>query len=280
MNGVTIVFTHGGGRLANQLFNHAHLLAFCIEHAPRFSLFNAAILPYRRHLPPEIQRYGDPAPVVSAAASTLLHPAINRMLRVRLKLIQLLSPATVSTLDGVIASADRSNVVFLSGWDFAPDDSLLVKHREEVLKRMTLSYDATKVCSIVERAREHSDIIVGVHIRHGDYATLSDGAFMFSAEEYAQAMNIVADRHASSRVHFVICSDAPQQKAKFGDLDVTVSDCSSPSDDLALLSKCDFVMGTRSTFTMWAAFARNIDRLCLGRDAAGAVSVKQLQAIG
>lgn len=41
-----IVFTHGGGRLANQLTNFAHLIALIEEYSPEFQLQNMAFIPY------------------------------------------------------------------------------------------------------------------------------------------------------------------------------------------------------------------------------------------
>jgi hypothetical protein len=41
-----IIFTHGGGRLANQLTNYAHLFAFWTENKEEFDVINLAFGPY------------------------------------------------------------------------------------------------------------------------------------------------------------------------------------------------------------------------------------------
>ncbi len=41
-----IIFTHGGGRLANQLTNFAHLFAFWSENKEEFDVINLAFGPY------------------------------------------------------------------------------------------------------------------------------------------------------------------------------------------------------------------------------------------
>ncbi len=42
-----LIFTHGGGRLANQLMNYAHLLAFREEYKSEFDILNLAFRPYK-----------------------------------------------------------------------------------------------------------------------------------------------------------------------------------------------------------------------------------------
>ncbi|MGM4918947.1 alpha-1,2-fucosyltransferase [Tardiphaga sp. 813_E8_N1_3] len=247
----TLVYTDDQGRLANQLFSHAHLLAFCLEHSPRFSLFNQSLAPFRQHLGRGTEVFGGPArPFTLVARLLFARWSIRRFMK-------LIPPSTNS-----LARPDwlaRHRHVVLHGLRDC-DASLLHRHREGVLERIALRYHQELVDEIAARARSDCDYLIGVHIRHGDFRTFAGGALFVPTSDYARAM-LEVKKSTPHRISFLVCSDERRNEAEFPGLDVTIATGTSPADDLTLLSRCNGVIGCHSTFAAWACFAGNIPLL-------------------
>ena len=123
---------------------------------------------------------------------------------------------------------------------------------------------ADNVDRTVERVRKHSDLVVGLHIRHGDYAKHLNGLFFYSIADYRRFMIRIAECYADRRVRFLVCSDATLQQSDFHGLDVVISKA-SPLVDLYSLAGCDLLAGPPSSFTEWASYYGNVP-LCHIRD--------------
>lgn len=143
------------------------------------------------------------------------------------------------------------------GWDTRNDISYLSQTLPQ-LKVIFRPKDAImkKAEDLVAKLRQTSDIIVGVHIRRGDYATWNNGRFFFELEEYHQFMLNILDLYKNSRVSFFISSNEDFS------LDIFYG-CScyrfgkEPSGailDLYTLSICDRIIGPFSTYSRWASF--------------------------
>ena len=93
--------------------------------------------------------------------------------------------------------------------------------------------------------------LVGVHIRHGDYAQHMGGAFFYPQAAYARAMRALQERIGACA--FIVCSNAPQDPALFAGLDWAPGPGHLVSD-LHALACCDLVFGPPSSFSAWAAW--------------------------
>lgn len=107
--------------------------------------------------------------------------------------------------------------------------------------------------SAVAALRTDADLVVGVHIRHGDYREHLGGRFYYEVPVYARLMAGVAAAHPGRRVSFLVCgngrftvTDFPGLRVGFGPGHMV--------QDMHALSLCDLVMGPPSSFSSWAAF--------------------------
>ena len=101
-----------------------------------------------------------------------------------------------------------------------------------------------------------SDLVIGVHIRRGDYATWNDGRFFYELEDYHQFMLRIQDLYKSQRVSFFISSNEDFSLDVFQDCDCRRFD-KEPSGailDLYTLSMCDRIIGPFSCYSRWASF--------------------------
>ncbi len=99
-------------------------------------------------------------------------------------------------------------------------------------------------------------VIVGVHIRRGDYKEWLDGIYYFSDEAYYRAMKDLEKQllEKGEKVKFLICSNEKINLNSFSELDCFIIPESSSEKDLYALSKSDYIIGPPSSFSQWASF--------------------------
>lgn len=146
-----------------------------------------------------------------------------------------------------------ARIVFVYGWWLrAPD--LVRKHKEKIRNYFRpLEKWAVASRETVDRLRRNADIVVGVHIRHGDYREWLNGKFFYPVDRYAAWMHELAGQFPGRKVSFLVCSNEPRQADEFSGLTVGFGP-NSPISDVFALARCDYIFGTSSTFTQWASF--------------------------
>jgi hypothetical protein len=173
----------------------------------------------------------------------------------RQAVIRILPDTAAHRLNGQDLQSDalerRSRQILFGG--HARASSLFERHRTEVLRRLSLRYDHDLVARIVLSARSGNDLLVGVHIRQGDYAAYRDGDYFFSTQEYVSLIRAISDAALPRRTGFLICSDEEQSPARFTGMNVNIATGTTPADDITLLSQCDCIVGPHSTFSNWAS---------------------------
>jgi len=143
------------------------------------------------------------------------------------------------------------------GWTTRTDTRYLTQTKKE-LQCIFRPKDAimNKAEGLIEKMKQTSDIVVGVHIRRGDYATWNDGRFYYELEDYHHFMLRVKDLYQGQHVSFFISSNEDFELDIF-----TNCNChrfgKEPSGailDLYSLSVCDLIMGPVSSYSRWASF--------------------------
>ena len=97
---------------------------------------------------------------------------------------------------------------FKKGWQTRTDTRYLRQTKQE-LQRIFRPKDEImdKAETLIAEMRKNSDLVVGVHIRRGDYATWNDGRFFYELEDYRQFMLRIQELYKSRRVCFFISSN-------------------------------------------------------------------------
>jgi len=164
----------------------------------------------------------------------------------------------ITALDGpeVQNHIREARIILVNGWNFrVPDLVRLHAQRIRSYFQPIEEFDRAS-CRAVERLREQADVVVGVHIRRGDYRTWRDGKCFFTIDRYASWMRELAAQFANRKVSFLICSDETRTEKEFSGLAVGFGP-GSPVGDLDALAKCDYIFGPVSTYSQWASFFRN-----------------------
>ena len=268
-----IVVTKSYGQLCNRLFLYSYLIAAARHYG--VSLANPCFAEYAHFFPSTALDLWCRYPVEQSDSPP---PSIGRRKRLAKSLYlgsRALStcgltrfPFSIIRLRGVNTECDlageefselvrRDRHLLVDGWLFLSDD-LLQQHASAVRDHFRIpDLQQQRVDKHMSNVRQRADVVVGVHIRHGDYATYLDGKYFYEVSEYATAMRRVAEKLAPQRVTFMVCSNAKIDPDVFDGLNVVYG----PGDvieDLYSLAQTDLLMGPPSTFTRWAAFYGNV----------------------
>lgn len=145
----------------------------------------------------------------------------------------------------------------VKGWQTRTDTRYLAQTKKQLQHIFRPKDEITaKAENLIKELRKNSDIIVGVHIRRGDYATWNDGKFFYSLDQYHQFMLRIKETHKDRRVAFFISSNENFSTNIFKDCTCMRFD-KEPSGailDLYTLSICDLIIGPFSSYSRWASF--------------------------
>lgn len=108
---------------------------------------------------------------------------------------------------------------------------------------------------LITPLKDQYDVLVGVHIRLGDYREWRNGVYIYPLETWRALMAKMVDLLAFQRVGFLICSDEDlrPQAHHFQGLPVYYG-TGHIIEDLYSLAACDYLLATPSTYSGWAAF--------------------------
>ena len=165
----------------------------------------------------------------------------------------------------------QKRMMVVTGWEAHWYD-LFLKYKSEILELFAFRPEIEE--KVVE-AMNHGDsppvirsqsslltegtvpMILGVHIRRGDYATFYNGKFFFSDEQYVGVIRRFLALHPDKQVRVFICGNDPKldkdyYRRELPACEVVFPD-GNPGEDLCLLSHCDYLIGAPSTFSLVAA---------------------------
>ena len=188
---------------------------------------------------------------VYLAARTACH---LRLTRWPANVIRLKSDQACDLTQPCFAEKARSSrPLLLLGWRFR-SDSLMQTHAGAIRDHFRpVPQHRQNIRRTVDPIRDAADVVVGVHIRHGDYASFQNGRYFYSIAQYATAMRRIAEQLPGKRISFLVCGNGVMTRRDFGDLDVHFGP-GHMVEDMYALSETDLIIGPPSTFTGWAAF--------------------------
>jgi Glycosyl transferase family 11 len=220
-----LIYTHGAGRLGNQLFAYAHLLAFLEEHPDEYDFINFAFIPYSTFLAHQSHAASFAIPgrkrsLLRYLASVVeVDPSKGKTSVVQEKVI--VNCARLMHGYGAIAPQGQSLIIrdiyhwsfiagehldyldlaspqtverlqskdfsVLAGWGIR-SWSLLEKHGDAVRAELAVhpQYDAIAQ-TFVRDLRQNYDFLIGVAIRQGDYRSSGElyKRFLFESDQYS-----------------------------------------------------------------------------------------------
>ncbi len=267
------------GRLANRLTLFANFIGFVEEHKHRLinftfhsyaDLFESTRRDIYCQYPIASRKSAlDALPGLAGALrrTRILYRAVHAASRLN-ETFPLFGRATVTLretagqLTTLLAGPEvqqrirHARTIFVDGWNFrAPD--CVQRHADKIRAyfRPLASHESVSR-NLVEPLRRGSGLVIGVHIRLGDYAAWRGGKYFFPVSRYAEWMRELAGQFRDRKVSFLVCSNEPRSESEFAGLSVGFGS-GVPVEDMYGLAKCDYILGPVSTFSQWASFYGN-----------------------
>ncbi len=268
-----IVITSCYNQLGNQMILFAHFIAFSIEH--NSTVFNLGSFNKYAYLFEETKQKNPARYPVSYFYSFALPPQSIPLLESsvrflskligkfypKINAIKVIKDCEMKKGDTHFCLADQTlqeslestKILISQGYLFRAY-SLLEKHSDTVRAYFKPAKEyQDNVESLIEKLRKEAQILVGIHIRQGDYKTFMDGTFYYSSSQYVKMMMQVKDLFPGEDVKFLVCSNVKQSESTFEGLNISFP-TGHLLEDMYALAKCDYIMGPPSSYTAWAAF--------------------------
>ena len=150
---------------------------------------------------------------------------------------------------------DQKKIVILNAWKHKKDIDAFINQKQQII---TLFKPKNEYCKRADelfiKLKQQYDVIVGVHIRRGDYLAFQEGIYFFDDSVYSNYMTNLKNQFTEKKVAFFISSIETVNYDNYSNLNVSKLENSLGIEDLYALSKCDYIIGPPSTFSMWASF--------------------------
>ncbi len=274
-----IILENNGGRLANQLWNFASVYSYCLENG--YVIENFSFFKYNKYYNLEIDnkiieiffKWN-----INYKIKIILYKLFVFFIKLTKKkfivadgnkefVLSLSQDAGQQKIINFIRSRENGTFYFC-GWLFR-NNLGLEKFHEDIKKYFRPKEEFIKrPKELIEKLKIEYQLIVGVHIRQGDYKTWHGGKFYFDCGEVRVLLDNFLDSQINidrSKIVFVICSDGPIDGPQFIGLNY-IKGPGTEIEDLYILSKTDIIIGSNSTYGGWAAYYGKIPFIIFSKD--------------
>ena len=147
----------------------------------------------------------------------------------------------------------KHNIIFSKGYYFV-DYLNLLKHADKIREYfIPIDQHCFNIDRTISDANLLCDLLIGVHIRRGDYEQYLGGRYYYTNDIYIRTMRRALELFPDKKVGFLVCSDEVLEKESFDNFIVTYG-TGHLVEDMYSLAKCDYIIGPSSTFSRWASF--------------------------
>jgi Glycosyl transferase family 11 len=143
--------------------------------------------------------------------------------------------------------------LYRDGW-YLDEMPRLAKHRSAIVEYFQpLDIYQERIDALIQPLRDAHDLLIGIHIRRGDYQGHQGGRYFYDVDDYVNLMRHLVTEHGDRKVHFLICSNETIPADQLTGISYSFG-LGDLIEDLYSLSACDYLAGPPSTFSMWASF--------------------------
>jgi hypothetical protein len=272
-----IVIPYGYGQTCNQLFQISHWIPTAIElgiplYFPGFKRYAHMFSGTFNQRQPRFPRTA-PAMGLPQATLSLLCTYAARVPRVNIgpffTLARMLpGVVTFACDDRCSEGVDPNKVIedprvaagkslWVRGWMYR-DRVRVVKYKpciKEFFSPVPEIQERVDAC--IRRNRNGNAVLVGVHLRRGDYSKFAGGKYYYDDNAFRGLMRQMSAALPDRNVRFLLVSNGPVDRNNYEGLDMAMGP-GDPASDLYSLAACDYILGPPSSFTMWASFIGNV----------------------
>lgn len=256
---MVVVFS-GAGNHSNRLFQNIHFEAFCKENEIEFR--NPSFRDMDKF-------YGLKGSFLSKPFCFLLQK-INKT-----KLIKVLDCNNNEENELYCRTILNNQLVLTHGWNFRVPP-LTKKHQDYFINKYTLLpkfYQENTFYKTFNQINRKDFTLVGVHLRRGDYKNWLNGKYYFMDDVYEKYMDNLSDElinHSQKKPFFIIFSNEKINMVKKENMLISNNEWYI---DQMIMSKCDYLIGPPSTFTLWASYIGKVKYFHF-EDGSGKIKIK------
>lgn len=265
-----IIIASKNGQLGNRLYIYAFFIAFALEN--NLAVINPAFHNYSRFFQTTSKdsfcRFPPKSPfILGSKATRALYYFFYLLGKVKVKCKYLqtvqLGWSDIFFLDSpeIYTSIKQSQIVVFQGYVLGVrflDKSNFVKYADKIRSYFTpLEKHQHNISVLINKLRESCEVLVGVHIRHGDYKDYEGGKYFYTLDNYTKIMQNVKNLFFNKKVVFLICSNAQHDENTFSNFNFAFGN-NHIIEDMYSLAKCDYIIGPPSTYNTWSSFYGNV----------------------
>lgn len=269
MNKSRVVIASKSGQLGNRIIVFAHFIANAIEYG--YELYNPNFDEYCSYFDATAKNCFDDHPITVTGETFIDLKQKKISARVGFNTLKYLFSPSCKILKVkkryelsdkyFLDLLERKKIIITYGWLFRDRDSFN-KHLD-ILKKFfsPIEIHARNVDRLIQNCRseqEKNKLLIGVHLRRGDYQTFQGGKYYYENSVYLQYMTQVYEifQQEQKSVAFLLCSNEAISEV-FNQFEVYTG-TGHLIEDLYCLAKCDYLMGPISTYTSWASIYGNV----------------------
>ena len=236
-----LILISQSGDHSNRLFQAIHFEAFALENGMKF--VNLAFFDMQKYYPNAKQRWIQIVPYITI-----------KLLR-RLKLDKKITQKNIRKTTNSSKNNYIPRILLVGGWDFR-EHKLTKKYNSYFRKKYEINKEKLEETMLYKKINkwQQGSIVVGIHIRRGDYREWQNGRFNYGDIVYKKAMvrmSRLIKRHYDMETKYIIFSN--EEVTIESELINEISR-NTWYIDHELMSNCDYLIGPPSTFTMWASY--------------------------
>lgn len=147
----------------------------------------------------------------------------------------------------------KEQLILCDGWTFRAR-ACLDKHASWVKEFFTpKQVHQIEIETLMREMRRQYDVVIGVHIRRGDYIQWEGGQYFFGIPFYTRVIKDLSQALKGVKLGFLVCSNEALDPQDFTGLEYRFG-TGHLIEDMYSFAECDLLVGPPSTFTGWASF--------------------------
>ena len=251
---VIVCFSHCGNH-SNRLIQNLHFEAFCYDNNIQF--LNPTFSSMRR-------LYNDPVQTRFSHILDVVRTPIRLLQKAGLAQYVITFNEDDHTEPSVLSGLKGISLV--DGWGFRVYEATK-KHYHVFRRKYSLRNHYlrnNRLLNLILDFKKRGTVVVGIHVRRGDYAIFQNGDYFYSDDLYNRIIanaRVAIGSHLHQEIVFVIFSNERTDFKHY------ITSRNKWYIDHHLMSQCDYLIGPPSTFTMWASYMGRVPYLHVSRDA-------------
>jgi len=242
------VFIMDTGQMCNHIIVFGHAYGFCREHGLNPISLNFCL--------PQYQFFK----ICKTDICSRLWYYICKLLTKWIRLIPIINYNILDANNKENENKIKSSVLCLAnGWCIRHYD-LFEKYRNEIKELFSFNDDVAQSVDKTLSSTNKDTIKIGIHIRRGDYKQWCNGHYYFDDETYIDKINQIVRQLSDKDVIVYLCTNDNSINIEYFQNNLLcpiIWSKGNAAEDLCLLSKCDYVIGPPSTFSLVSALYGN-----------------------